>query len=247
MIISTDTVARPLVRNSSQFNGEFVCDFCLHPGVRVPKGDGNVRVCPQPKSCPTFKPRSMEQHKKDLELVGMLKNKAIHGIVGPNPFQKLADFDHVEAYAPEYMHSCCLGVFKMFLKIWTDKTHKAEKWYIGHYLAVINARLSQAKPPYDISRTIDSLTNWSDRKASMYRAFALYYFHLLEGILPSPFLNIFLALYRGYLCCYKNVSMWLMFPKWKLCSISLLLTQKSFMESNTLASMCIFLLTYQIV
>lgn len=197
LIISTDTVARPLVRNSTQFNGEFGCDFCLHPGERVPKGKGSVRVYPQPNSYPTFKPRSMEQHKKDLELVGMLKNKPVHGIVGPNPFQKLADFDHVEAYVPEYMHSCCLGVFKMFIKLWTDKKHKKEKWYIGYYLAVINARLSQAKPPYDISRTIDSLNDLTDWKASMYRTFVLYYFHLLEGLLPSPFFEHFSGLVYG--------------------------------------------------
>lgn len=96
----------------------------------------------------------MEQHKQDLELVGMLKNKEIHGIVGSNPFQKFTCFDHVEAYVPEYIHSCCLGVFKMFLKLWTDTKHKAEKWYIGHYRVVINASLSQAKPPYDISRPL---------------------------------------------------------------------------------------------
>lgn len=34
VIISTDTVARPLVRNTTQFNGEYGCDFCLHPGKK---------------------------------------------------------------------------------------------------------------------------------------------------------------------------------------------------------------------
>lgn len=37
LVITTDTVARPLVRNSTQFNGVFGCDFCLHPGERVAK------------------------------------------------------------------------------------------------------------------------------------------------------------------------------------------------------------------
>jgi hypothetical protein len=31
-IFSTDTIARPLLRNTTQFNGNFGCDFCLHPG-----------------------------------------------------------------------------------------------------------------------------------------------------------------------------------------------------------------------
>jgi hypothetical protein len=32
LIVSIDTIARPIVRNSAQFNGEFGCDWCLYPG-----------------------------------------------------------------------------------------------------------------------------------------------------------------------------------------------------------------------
>lgn len=32
LIVSVDTIARPIVRNSIKFNGEFGCDWCLHPG-----------------------------------------------------------------------------------------------------------------------------------------------------------------------------------------------------------------------
>lgn len=31
-IITTDMVARPVLRNTTQFNGKHGCDFCLHPG-----------------------------------------------------------------------------------------------------------------------------------------------------------------------------------------------------------------------
>jgi len=32
LIVSIDTIARPIVRNSAQFNGEFGCDWGLYPG-----------------------------------------------------------------------------------------------------------------------------------------------------------------------------------------------------------------------
>ena len=35
LIVSVDTIARPIVRNSTQFNGEFGCDWCLHPGKNI--------------------------------------------------------------------------------------------------------------------------------------------------------------------------------------------------------------------
>ncbi|CAG5071643.1 Protein of unknown function, partial [Cotesia congregata] len=41
-----DAVARPLVRCSTQFNGEYGCGLCLHPGERVEKGRGYTRVYP---------------------------------------------------------------------------------------------------------------------------------------------------------------------------------------------------------
>ena len=33
VIVTTDTVARPILRCTSQFNGEFGCDIFLHPGL----------------------------------------------------------------------------------------------------------------------------------------------------------------------------------------------------------------------
>jgi hypothetical protein len=35
LIVSVDTIARSIVRNSTQFNGEFGCACCLHPGKKV--------------------------------------------------------------------------------------------------------------------------------------------------------------------------------------------------------------------
>lgn len=32
VIVTVDTIARPVIRNTTQFNGLFGCDFCLHPG-----------------------------------------------------------------------------------------------------------------------------------------------------------------------------------------------------------------------
>lgn len=32
IIVTVDTIARPTIRNTIQFNGEYGCDFCLHPG-----------------------------------------------------------------------------------------------------------------------------------------------------------------------------------------------------------------------
>lgn len=34
VVVTVDTIARPVLRNTMQFNGKFGCDFCLHPGIQ---------------------------------------------------------------------------------------------------------------------------------------------------------------------------------------------------------------------
>lgn len=49
LVITTDTMARPVLKNTSQFNGAFGCDWCLLEGKMVKKGKGHTRVYPEPK------------------------------------------------------------------------------------------------------------------------------------------------------------------------------------------------------
>ena len=58
-------------------------------------------------------------------------------------------------------------------------------------LIILNKRLSNTKPPYDITRTLRSLDTIHFWKASEFRTFVLYYFPLLDGILPEPFFSHF--------------------------------------------------------
>lgn len=43
---SCDVVAVPIIRNCTQFNGVFECDWCTWEGECVPKGNGFVRCYP---------------------------------------------------------------------------------------------------------------------------------------------------------------------------------------------------------
>lgn len=90
------------------------------------------------------------------------------------------------------MHCICLGVMRYLILLWISPTYNKEPWYIcKHKLEILNKRLSNTKPPYDITRTPRSLQNIKFWKASVFRAFALYYFPLLEGILPEPYFSHF--------------------------------------------------------
>ena len=59
--------------------------------------------------------------------------------------------------------------------------------FLGQKIEIINAKLTQIKVPYEITRVIDSFNVFSDWKSSMYRNFFLYLFPVLEDVLPRLF------------------------------------------------------------
>jgi hypothetical protein len=102
------------------------------------------------------------------------------------------------------MHSICLGVIRYFIFLWISPNQKENPWYLGDKLAIINQRLKNTKPPYEVTRTPQSLLNIKFWKASEFRAFALYYFYVLEDILPEPYFQHFLSLSYGLFCCLQQ-------------------------------------------
>ncbi|XP_045025131.1 uncharacterized protein LOC123469848 [Daphnia magna] len=197
LVLTTDSMARTVFLDGTICRGEFGCDFCLHAGETTKIGRGSARVYPEPTTNPTFPLRTIEQHEKDL-MIALEMGKPVHGIKGPSPFLALTFFDYVTAQVPDYLHSVCQGAIKCLLEFWTDSKYHTELWHLNkHKLAIIDARLSQMRPPYEVTRTSALVSNLGDWKASEYRAFALYYFSALEDLLPKQFYDHFLCLVYG--------------------------------------------------
>lgn len=152
-----------------------------------------------------FEPQSMSQHLRDLAIV-LVNGKFVHGIKGNSPLGRIPDFDFIKAFIPEYMHSCCQGVFKMFINLWTSPKYSKMPWYVGHKKKIINCRLAQIKPSYEVTRLIDSLDDLSNWKASMYRSFALYFFVIIGTYCQPSILFTFQNLATECLLLCKNQS-----------------------------------------
>lgn len=126
------------------------------------------------------------------------KGKAVHGIKGVSSFLTLTRFDYVKAQVPDYLHSVCQGVIKCLLGFWTESKYWNEPWYLDKdKRCILDARLSQMKPPYEVTRTPNSVSDLSIWKASEFRTFALYYFSALEDLLPKQYYDHFLCLVYG--------------------------------------------------
>ena len=137
----------------------------------------------------------------------MKESDQLNGIFGPSPFLDLAGFDFIEAFVPDYLHCICLGVIRYFILLWIT-AKKCDLWHIDKIgIERLNKRLESTLPPHEISRCPRTLQNIKFWKASEFRAFALYYYTLLDGILPEPFYTHFADLcYAFYVLLQERAS-----------------------------------------
>ena len=110
-----DLVAKAPLLNMKQFNGEFGCSICLHPGERVGKGRGNVRVYPVYDETP-----QRRDHEDSMKYAKAAKRsgKPVFGCMGESKLHKI--FRIPENILLDYMHLVLEGEFLGRLSIWLD-------------------------------------------------------------------------------------------------------------------------------
>ena len=142
---------------------------------------------------------------KLIDQVVLRTGKFVHGIKGPSPLRALTDFDYVKAQVPDYLHSACQGDIKFFLGLWTESKYHEKPWHLNaEKRRILNERLVGMRPPYEVirtSRSIDDICHW---KAAEFRAFALYYFPILQGLLPQEYYDHFLNFVYGLQVCLQE-------------------------------------------
>ena len=117
-----------------------------------------------------------------------------HGIIGYTPLLDIKGFDFQRSFIPDYLHSICLGVIKYLMMIWINGK-KTDSWFISkNQMDILVIRMQQIKPPHEISRSQFNLKKIGQWKASQFRAFALYFYPVLDGILPQPYYLHFCSL-----------------------------------------------------
>lgn len=100
-----------LTYQQKQFNGEYGCSVCLHPGRRLPN---NARV---------YLPGTQYPERTHAEVVAFGRqaestNSCIQGILGVSPFSSTLDM--VASIPIDYMHNVLEGVTKWLMRAWFD-------------------------------------------------------------------------------------------------------------------------------
>nr|XP_023701086.1 uncharacterized protein LOC111861049 isoform X1 [Paramormyrops kingsleyae]XP_023701087.1 uncharacterized protein LOC111861049 isoform X1 [Paramormyrops kingsleyae]XP_023701088.1 uncharacterized protein LOC111861049 isoform X1 [Paramormyrops kingsleyae]XP_023701089.1 uncharacterized protein LOC111861049 isoform X1 [Paramormyrops kingsleyae] len=195
LLCSSDSVARPLLRNTKQFNGTYGCDFCYH------KGGG-----PYPSCTPEPSLRSEEEHY--IHAMAATPKEPRFGVKGPSPLMKLSKFQMIKGFVPEYQHSVCLGVTRQLVSLWFDSCNHEKEWYIGTKTDVVDKQLTAIQPPVEVTRTPRSVQDRKFWKASEWRAFLLFYaLPVFKDVLPKKFWNnLFLLVFGIYTLLQEKVK-----------------------------------------
>ena len=106
----SDSVARPLLINSRQFNGEYGCGLCLHPGESIPKGRGFTRVYPLDANGEPFG-EGLRTHEETI-YHGTIAEK---GIKGPSILCEIPTFNIIESLDADWIHCVALGVCRQIM------------------------------------------------------------------------------------------------------------------------------------
>lgn len=205
-LCSCDSVARPLLQNVKQFNGQYGCGYCLHPGSIVSKGQGNVRVymeSPTDQFCSRTND-NMLQHAE----MAISQNEPVFGVKGPSMLSLIPLFDLVKGFFPDYMHSVLLGVVRQMISLWFDSSNHSKPFYLGRHVQHIDSLLLAMKPPSEVKRLPRSLTARKYWKASEFRNFLLFYSPIcLNHFLPKVYLHHwYLLFFAIHNLMKKNIS-----------------------------------------
>lgn len=212
-----DAPAKSMFLNMTQFNGEYGCSYCLEPGETFKISvRGHTHIYPFNFDY-TDGHTSLRTHKETLEhandaqlkLMESGKENKKFGIKGMTWVMALPKFNIIDEVGIDYMHNTLLGIVKMLMKLWFEKGHKNQLWYIGDRIKEIDKSIAGLKFPNTVSRAPRNIEqdvcHW---KASEYRTFLLYYsVPVLHQILPGEYFNHYTLLVEAiYLLLKESIS-----------------------------------------
>ncbi|KAK3928060.1 Tagatose-6-phosphate kinase [Frankliniella fusca] len=197
----SDTIARPLLRHSIQFNGLYGCGLCLHPGFRMKYGRGHIRsYSTNAGKFPNRSHDELMQMAREAEQAG----KPVKGIKGISVLSKLKDFNMVRGLDLDFFHAL-VNVCKRFANLWFLEKYNSKPFGLSSRFAEVNARLLQITPTSDVSRNPRSLKDRSDFRGHEWFHWVIEYsIPVLKGILPAKFLNHWSLLVHGVALIMQN-------------------------------------------
>lgn len=194
IFMSCDSPARCKAMVMKQFNGNFGCTYCLHPGTVVEHATNNNRkysIFPQYEY-------TLRTHEETVKLMNdfYVTGAEIHGILGVSPLIAIEDFNLIDGTPIDYFHCCLEGVTDMLGDLWFDSNNHYEDYYITpRGTEIVNKNIECIKPLKSFTkkpRPIDDKEYWKGNELHKWLLFFGY--PCLNGVLKDKYLKHFALL-----------------------------------------------------
>lgn len=215
-----DSAARGPIQGIHLHNGEYGCNWCLHPGESEGNGS-SARKYKYLQSPPQL--RSHQQVVSNAKAAETLPRPTaksapaphVNGVFASSPLLKLPNFDIVNGMVLDSMHNSFLGVVRQFLRLWCGLERNLKLpdgnmpgYYIGSSapMSEINERIALLVVPLEFRRLVRSLSELTHWKAHELENFLLYCLYIVfDGILSKKFLTHMTLYIQGMYLLLKDI------------------------------------------
>ncbi|CAD6216247.1 GSCOCG00011313001-RA-CDS, partial [Cotesia congregata] len=150
LMVVCDSVARPLVQCTTQFNGNYGCGLCLYPGESIEKGQGFARVYPVING--EFFGEGLRSHEQTLIHTEEKTQEKKKRIKRKSILCDIPNYDIIKNLDVDWMHCVALGVSRQFANLWFDSKNSGEAFYFGDKIDQVDSYIHSLSPTSDFSR-----------------------------------------------------------------------------------------------
>lgn len=193
-----DSVARAPMQNHIGFHGYYGCSWCYH------KGDYFASAVKFPTTADTPKERMDDMAVREMQQ-SVKEHHSVREFKGSAVLINVPHFGIVYGFAPDYMHTVLLGAVRTVTGLWLSEVKAV--FYIGKKAMtdIIDRRIMEISPPYDLLRLPRGLTEHRFWKASEWKAWVFFYvFPCIQGILHDDYLKHFALLSTAMFILLKD-------------------------------------------
>lgn len=193
--ITADLPAKCKLQSFMQFNGQFACSYCYHPGIKT-KNLNNAREFTRYLSG-SYNNRS---HSETVSIMKQLVRGQVKspskGVKGISCLISFNDFNLIDGCCIDYLHSVLLGNVKTLLDLWLNPKFRRTTHYIEKKnKSLLRKRILSVKPPRSANRKPRDLDQLSKFKAHEFRDLLLNYLPIfLRGLLRPNYVKHFTRL-----------------------------------------------------
>lgn len=201
-----DLPAKAICQGLKQFNGQYGCGYCKHPGIPFRNKAKTATTYRYVYRNVNDELRTHTNAIATLQRMKNLSNSCVDGFRVVSPLIAVPKFDIIHGFTIDYMHCALLGVTSTLVSLWYDTKNKDATYYIRTKgKSDLNHRIISIKPPSVINRKPRSLSEKEHFKANEWRSFLLYYLtYSLGGILNKCYVEHFQLLSAATFILSKN-------------------------------------------